>query len=67
MDYHVGQAVRPAGGTAMKTHRVELTHSNQTLFREARRLLTEGTALTVSRHGGVTSCQWPGLFGLRLS
>jgi hypothetical protein len=49
MDYHVGQAVRPAGGTAMKTHRVELTHSNQTLFREARRLLTEGTALPEDR------------------
>jgi hypothetical protein len=28
----------------MKTHRIELTRSNQTLFREARRLLAEGIA-----------------------
>jgi hypothetical protein len=28
----------------MKTHRIELMHSNQTLFKEARRLLAEGTA-----------------------
>jgi hypothetical protein len=28
----------------MKTHRIELTHSNQTLFKEARRLLAEGIA-----------------------
>jgi hypothetical protein len=28
----------------MKTHRIELTHGNQTLFREARRLLATGIA-----------------------
>jgi hypothetical protein len=28
----------------MKTHRIELTDRNQTLFKEARRLLTEGVA-----------------------
>jgi hypothetical protein len=28
----------------MKTHRIELTHGNQTLFREARRLLAESIA-----------------------
>jgi hypothetical protein len=28
----------------MKTHRIELTHGNQTLFKEARRLLAEGIA-----------------------
>jgi hypothetical protein len=28
----------------MKTHRIELMHSNQTLFKEARRLLAEGIA-----------------------
>jgi hypothetical protein len=28
----------------MKTHRIELTHGNQTLFREARKLLAEGIA-----------------------
>lgn len=28
----------------MKTHRIELTHGDQTLFREARRLLAEGIA-----------------------
>jgi hypothetical protein len=28
----------------MKTHRIELSHGNQTIFKEARRLLAEGIA-----------------------